>query len=821
MLRGNTGVLNSLFYHDSPARQGAIIKLPMDFLKGLNAPQRAAVEAVNGPLLILAGPGSGKTRVIVHRVAYLVKACGFSPRQIMAVTFTNKAAREMKERLCHLLENGVHELTVGTFHALCAGILRREGQHIGLNPEFVIYDQEDQVGLIKQAMKELGVDEKQFPPKALLSAISSAKSELVDHEAYRKVANSYFHEVVQRVYQGYQGLLRANRALDFDDLLMVAVDLFRECPGVLANYQSRYVHILVDEFQDTNMVQYELVKLLAAKHRNLCVVGDPDQSIYSWRNADIRNILNFEHDYPDARTVYLEQSYRSPQTILDVAHSVISGNQRRKEKKLWTDKGKGTPIVLVETYNEEDEARFVVSEVDKLVRQGHCRPSDCAIMYRTNAQSRAVEDAFVRYGLPYRLVAGTRFYERREIKDVIAYLRLIHNPLDSISLVRVINVPSRGIGQRTMAELSRWATSLGQTVYGALRRLAEEQGTGNEEQDEGLGVRGQGSGVKGEGQGSGSGGQGLEGALPGDSALDSSSSTLDSRPSTPAPRPTALVPGSLTLVPRARAALTDFDGILEDLISQSQELSLVELIDYTLGRTGYGRWVQDGTPEGEERWENIQELQTVAREFQDMEPRSALSALLERVALVSDVDALDDTLDAATLITLHAAKGLEFGTVFILGLEEGVLPHIRSFDNPEQMEEERRLCYVGITRAKERLYLLRALRRTLFGSSSPNPPSRFLRDIPPNLTELRGSGHGLLTSDPNGYRRPAPPGIATGPRPAPGSSLVPGDKVRHAKFGEGVVVSCVPSGGDQEVAVAFEGLGVKRLLLSFAPLEKV
>ncbi|MDP2935863.1 MAG: UvrD-helicase domain-containing protein [Dehalococcoidia bacterium] len=769
----------------------------MDFLKGLNPPQRAAVEAVNGPLLILAGPGSGKTRVIVHRVAYLVKACGVRPWQVMAVTFTNKAAREMKERLNLLLKEDVQGLTVGTFHAFCAGVLRRDGEIIGLAPNFVIYDQEDQVGLVKQAIKELGVNDKQFPPRALLSAISSAKSELLGPEGYKKTGQSYFHEVVQRVYRSYQGLLLASRALDFDDLLMVTVDLFRRCPEVLASYQSRYLHILVDEFQDTNMVQYELVKLLAERHRNLCVVGDPDQSIYSWRNADIRNILNFEHDYPDARTVFLEQSYRSPQTILDVAHSVISANHRRKEKKLWTEKGKGAPIKVVEAYNEEDEARIVVAEIDKLVRQGSCRPSDCAIMYRTNAQSRAVEDAFVRYGLPYRLVAGTRFYERREVKDVIAYLRLIYNPLDSISLARIINVPSRGIGQRTIVELSRWATALGQPVYGALRELAQEQGTRNEERDvrnEERGTRDKEQGF-GEGQWSGVKGQG-------------SGTSLDPRP--------------LTLTSRARLALLGFATMLEEMISRSHELGLVELIDYILDRTGYGRWVQDGTKEGDERWENIQELRTVAREFQDLDTREALAALLERVALVSDVDALDETVDASTLITLHAAKGLEFGTVFILGMEEGVLPHIRSFDNPEQMEEERRLCYVGITRAKDRLYLVRAQRRTLFGSSSPNPPSRFLRDIPPHLTEARRPGPDSPARAVAG--RWEPPTTLVGrhrPETKASLALVPGDRVRHARFGEGLVVSTKPSGDDQEIAVAFDGAGVKRLLLSFAPLEKV
>jgi DNA helicase-2/ATP-dependent DNA helicase PcrA len=730
----------------------------MDILAGLNPAQREAVEAVQGPLLILAGPGSGKTRVIVQRVAYLVKVCGVSPRRIMAVTFTNKAAREMKERLYALLGDGVRQLTVGTFHAICAGILRREGQHIGLDPSFVVYDEGDQLDLVKQAMKELGIDEKQFAPRALLSAISAAKSEVLSPQEYARMGQSYFQEVVHRVYERYQSLLRANRAVDFDDLLVTVVEIFEKRPQVLSRYQSRYVHILVDEFQDTNVAQYVLVRHLAGKYRNLCVVGDPDQSIYSWRNADIRNILNFERDYPDARTVYLEQNYRSCQTILDVAHSVISANQRRKEKNLWTARGQGLPTIMVEAYDEQDEARFVVAEIEELVKKGLARPGDCAVMYRTNAQSRAVEDAFIRYGMPYKLVAGTRFYERREIKDIIAYLRLIHNPFDTVSLARVINVPSRGIGPRTLDELSRWAASLGQPLYGALKLLAE--GTGE--------------------------GEAMAGPLSG----------------------------------RSRQALASFALLLEDLLARSRELGLVELLDYLLEATGYGRYVQDGTAEGEERWENIQELRTVARDFMDLSPREGLTAFLEQTALVSDVDSLDEKADAATLITLHAAKGLEFSTVFILGMEEGVLPHIRSFDDPDRMEEERRLCYVGITRAKERLYLVRALRRTLFGSSTPNPPSRFWRDIPSHLVEWRGTGPGAKGWD--AWGQPLVAGRPSRPGPvAPTTAFAAGDKVRHAKFGEGVVVSCTPNGLDQEITVAFAGVGVKRLLLSFAPLEKL
>ena len=708
----------------------------MDILDGLNEAQKEAVESINGPVLILAGPGSGKTRVIAHRVAYLIKVWGISPYHILAVTFTNKAAREMKERLYQLLGSSVDDLTLGTFHATCARILRRDGAHIGLDSRFVIYDDDDQMALVKRSLQEMDLDPKRYLPRVLLSAISSAKSRLIAPGDY--VTGSYFDEVVQRVYQRYQDLLGESKAVDFDDLLMKAVHLFRQHPEVLSRYQQRYYHVLIDEFQDTNVAQYALARQLAGGHRNICVVGDPDQSIYSWRFADMRNIMSFERDYPDARVVYLEQNYRSTKTILEVAQHVISANSQRKEKGLWTENEPGVPIVIAEAFTEQEEAQSVVLEVDKLTSQGPLRRGDCAVMYRTNAQSRVIEEAFIRYGMPYRLVGGTRFYERREVRDVIAYLRLVHNPYDSVSLLRVINVPPRGIGRRTIEELSQWAKGSSLPVYAALQTLADE-----------------------------------------DERSPFSS--------------------------RSARALTGFLAMLNELIEKSRELNIVELFDAVVERSGYKAYVLD-RDDGEDRWDNVLELRTVANDYRHLAPDESLSTFLEGVALVSDVDSYDEKMDAVTLITLHAAKGLEFPVVFIVGAEEGLLPHHRSFDDAAQMEEERRLCYVGITRAKERLYLMRAFRRSLMGSSGPTLPSRFLMDIP---THLAASAEGHRAAE-----EIVKPTLTT---KAP---LNAGDRVHHTMFGEGIVVKCVAVKDDQEVTVAFKGeAGVKRLLLSLAPLE--
>jgi DNA helicase II / ATP-dependent DNA helicase PcrA len=723
----------------------------VDVLSQLNPAQKEAVETINGPLLILAGPGSGKTRVITHRVAYLIRVCGISPYRILAVTFTNKAAKEMTERLNRLVSGSVSTLTLGTFHAICARILRRDGKDIGVDPSFVIYDEDDQMSLVKRCVQSLGLDPKQFVPRAILSAISTAKSSVITPQEFMAGSRSYFEEVTRRVYELYQEQLNASKALDFDDLLMKTVLLFKNCPGILAKYQERYLHIMVDEFQDTNLVQYELVKQLAGKYRNICVVGDPDQSIYSWRSADLRNILNFEKDYPDAKIVYLEQNYRSTQKILETASHVIQANRQRKPKNLWTENEPGDLTAVIETYTEQEEAQYVVKEIEQLVDKGGTKLGDCAIMYRTNAQSRVIEEAFIRYGVPYKLVAGTRFYERREIKDVIAYLRLVQNPYDTVSLLRVINVPGRGIGQQSIDKLSEWAKNLGIPLSEALQRLSSKNET------------------------------------------------------TPPP-----------LSPRAIKMMADFAGLINELVEKSKELNLVDLFDLVVNRSGYKNYTL-GEQDGDERWENILELRTVAAQFVELSTVEGLTALLEGVTLVSDVDGLQETVDAVTLITLHQAKGLEFPVVFIVGVEEGLLPHFRSMDDPTQMEEERRLCYVGITRAQRRIYLTRAFRRSLMGRSAVNKPSRFLQDIPPELIssgdvwQARESKIGEVYS----WDR-----ASDTPPAAPLPELKAGDHVRHAQFGEGIVVSSKAIGKDCEVAVTFVNIGIKKLMLSFAKLEK-
>jgi DNA helicase-2/ATP-dependent DNA helicase PcrA len=722
----------------------------VDILAELNPAQKAAVEAINGPVLILAGPGSGKTRVITHRVAYLIRVVGISPRRIMAVTFTNKAAREMEERLNRLVSASVQDLTLGTFHAICARILRQDGKAIGIDKKFVIYDDDDQISLLKRSLQDLALDPKQFAPRALQSVISSAKSQMLGPSDLP--GKSYFEEVTRRVYERYQELLSASSALDFDDLLLKTVILFHEHPEILAKYQSRYLHIQVDEFQDTNLVQYEMVKLLAAKYRNICVVGDPDQSIYSWRSADIRNILNFEKDFPDAKVVLLEQNYRSTQLILDAAAHVISANKQRKPKDLWTENEKGLPPAVIETYSEEEEAQFVVNEIDDLVRNGEVKSGDCAVMFRTNAQSRALEEAFIRYGMPYKLVAGTRFYERREVKDIIAYLRLIHNPSDTVSLMRVINVPQRGIGERSLDELTRWSREQGVSEYQALKLLADSSESGDE----------------------------------------------------------------LSFSARTVKALAGFAVMLENFIEKSREMNLVALFDLVVEKSGYKQYIT-GLVDGEERWENVLELRGVAQDYKDLKPGEGLTAFLESVALVSDVDDLPDKLETVTLITLHQAKGLEFPVVFIVGMEDGIIPHYKSIDDPAQLEEERRLCYVGITRAKKKVYLVRAFRRHLMGSSTVSKPSRFLLDIPSHLITRGG-----VTEKEDEWSAASIDATEKAIKPNEDLPVFKaGDHVRHDQFGEGIVVNYHKVKNDAEVVVAFEGAGVKRFLLSFANIEKV
>ena len=730
---------------------------PTTTLRDLNPAQAEAVTYGDGALLILAGPGSGKTRVLAHRIAYLVRERGIAPRQILAVTFTNKAAREMRDRVTALLEQEAGAVTAGTFHAVCARLLRRDGGAIGIARGFAIFDAADQLAIVKRVLADFAVDPKAFPPAAILQRLSRAKNERMGVEQFRAHAGNYFEEVVARVYERYQSVLSDNQALDFDDLLFRTLDLFQDVPAVRERYQEQFHQVLVDEFQDTNVVQYQLAREWSGRWGNLAVVGDPDQSIYSWRAADIRNILHFQRDYPHAALVRLEQNYRSTQSILRVADAVIEKATQRLHKALWTENERGRPPVVYEAYTEADEAQFIVEEIGRQIGGGRWTSGEVAVMYRTNAQSRVLEEAFLRAGLPYRLVGATRFYERREIKDLLAYLRLVLNPADSVAFQRVLNVPGRGLGQRSREAILQWATERGVAPLHAIDALGRVDG----------------------------------------------------------PQPP----------PRAAAALRAFRELIDQAALVAVQGTVKDLLGFLLRETGYQDYLFAEFEDAEERWQNVQELRTVAANYEALSPDTALAAFLEDVALVSDIDGLPDGPTAATtLITLHAAKGLEFPVVFLAGLEEGVLPHLRSFDDPAALEEERRLCYVGVTRAKRELYLLYAFRRALAGSAGHNPPSRFLGDLPADAVEFRGRAVGL------GARRPtAPPprryawAEADGidPEPLELPELEPGDRVRHRSFGEGGVVACQAIRGDYEITVHFDTAGTKKLLLSLALLEKI
>ncbi len=733
-----------------------------DVLEGLNPAQRDAVETVDGPLLIVAGPGSGKTRVITHRIAYLVRVCGVSPYGILAMTFTNKAAREMRDRLGRLVGYRSDALTVGTFHAFCARLLRQEGHHLGLPHNYSIYDDVDQTSMIKQSMELAEIDPKQNPPRSVLSAISKAKSVLRGSDAMARNADGYFEELCARAYRHYEELLARNNAVDFDDLLLKTVQLFDGFPEVLRRYQERYQYVLVDEFQDTNVAQYRIARQLADAHRNICVVGDPDQSIYSWRSADIRNILSFRQDYPAAQTVSLSQNYRSTGTILTAAKGLIAANGQRIEQDLFTANDKGPPVQVHETYDEDEEAGYVISEIARLVRDEKFRLGDCAVMYRVNAQSRALEEACLRQGMKYRLVGGTRFYQRREVKDLTAYLRLIYNQQDDVNLARVINMPPRGIGAKSMQGLAAWAAGQGIPLYEGMQRIAAGRKAGE-------------------------------------------------------PAPAGL--GS-----RAVTSIAGFADTIDRLVRLSQDAPVVKLLDVVVEETGLRRHIQGSDDRPDERWENIMAFRGLAEEFNAETPPEGLASLLERNSLVADVDSYENEEDSITLITMHQAKGLEFPVVFIVGLEEGLLPHSRSMDSEDQLEEERRLCYVGITRAEKRLYLLRAFRRGFQGGRHSGPASRFLRDIPPEVIESATApartakpGRAAWSSWIPAMSQPMD-AAALPARPA----LKVGDLVRHTAFGEGVVTACDPSIADTEVTVEFaNGVGPKRLLLSFAPLEVI
>jgi DNA helicase-2/ATP-dependent DNA helicase PcrA len=727
-----------------------------DTLGGLNGAQLRAVETPGGALLILAGPGSGKTRVIAHRIAHLVSESGVEPWRILAVTFTNKAAREMRERVEALLDARANALTMGTFHSVCSRILRRDGPHVGVPSDFAIYDTDDQLAIVREIERVQHIDPKRYSPRAVLSAISSAKNERRDAAAVLRGAGSYFDEIVGRVFERYQQALRAAGALDFDDLLGETLRLFEEHHDVRDRYADRYLHVLIDEFQDTNLVQYRLARELASTHGNITAVGDPDQSIYSWRAADVRNLQHFERDFPDTTVVLLEQNYRSTAHILRAAHAVISRSAGRRERQLWTDNAEGAPVMVQGVYDGDEEGLFIASTIRRLMTEEGRPYSDFAVMYRTNAQSRAVEEACVEHGIRYRVVGGTRFYDRREVRDLLAYLRLIHNHRDSIAFQRVVNVPARGIGARSVELLAR---------------AAEETGR---------------------------------------SPLDVAALVASGAPDPALPRLRADI----------SVALAEFVQLVDRLTEASRGEGVAALLDSILAETRYRAHLERSDEEqAETRWENVQELRAVASQYDDLEGERSLAAFLEEIALVADVDDPGaEVPDALTLTTLHAAKGLEFPVVFMAGMEEGLLPHFRSLDDPEQMEEERRVCYVGMTRAKERLYLLRAYRRFVQGAFRASPASRFLADLPQEDVAAAAAGGAPMATLSARERRAAlasrePAEERGGPR------FAPGDRVVHASFGRGVVVACQPSGGDTQVTVAFEGQGVKKLLLSLAPLR--
>jgi DNA helicase-2/ATP-dependent DNA helicase PcrA len=741
----------------------------IDIFSELSGRQKEAVQHAEGPILIVAGPGSGKTRVMAHRIAYLTSVHGIAPWRILAVTFTNKSARELRERAEGLVGGANTGLQVRTFHSFCAYVLRQDGGQMGLDPAFSIYDGDDQQRLVRTILEELELDPKQFAPRAILSGISDAKNKMIDDSRLSKLSKSYFEEVVARVYTRYTELLATANAVDFDDLLLHAHNLLQNNTEVLQKYQERFRHILVDEFQDTNAIQFSLARLLAGKHNNICVVGDPDQSIYSWRHADIRNLTDFQSVYPTAKTVTLDQSYRSTQTILEAASGVISNNDERLKKNLWTENDKGSPVTVGEAYDEDEEARVVLQEIKRLVDEDDFNRQEIAVMYRTNAQSRSMEAACNRHGISYQLVGGTKFYERKEIRDSVAYLRLTVNPSDDAALERIINVPARGISPRSVDTIRSVARSRGTSMLNVILQVDDEQ----------LGI--------GE-------------------ALNT----------------------------RAVKSVRAFADLMERLIEQSIVLSTVELLDLTLERSGYKRLVQEDKERGEERWDNILELRGSASNYEGPEPRERLIEFLENVALVSDIDSLEEDEDAITLITLHQAKGLEYDAVFMIGMEEGLLPHSRSLESTADTEEERRLCYVGMTRARKRLYMFHAFQRGFRGTRGAMMPSRFLDEIPLSCVETVSIRRNSST-----VRKVAPgrnvtgrayeaTGIkkraATSPavRAAQRGDYRVADRVSHETFGDGIVIEAVETGGDTEVTVAFgNGNGLKKLMAAFSGLKKV
>ena len=716
----------------------SLTSLPDNFLAGLSERQRDAVTHIDGPLLIIAGPGSGKTRVMAHRVAYLIGVTGVSPWKILAVTFTNKAARELLERCERLVGLGSNELQVRTFHGFCARVLRSDGENVGLKSYFTIYDSDDQARVIRRILEDIDIDPKQFPPRSVLGVISDAKNNLQNPEQLSKRTETYRDEVISRIYEAYEAALHRANAVDFDDLLSKTYTLLEGHPEILEKYQQRYEYLLVDEFQDTNPLQFQVARLLALKSRNICVVGDPDQSIYSWRHADPSNLTDFQSTFNETKIVTLDQSYRSTQIILEAADSVIGNNDERMEKNLWTENDRGSRITVAEAYNEEEEARLVLQATAELHDKHGIDRNEIAVMYSVNAQSRAFEVTSNREGIPYRLVGGVKFYDRKEVKDILAFLTLIANPAADAALERVINVPARGISAKSLTELRRVALDNNVPILDVILDISRVKGDDEE--------------------------------------------------------PAAY---GCTLATRALNSIATFGDLITRLIEQSMALDTTELIDLAVERTGYGAMLREDKERGEERMENLQELRASAEQFSGSDERSQLTDFLENVALVSDVDGLqggDDSeidADAITLITLHQAKGLEYDAVFLVGLEDGMLPHSRSLEDPAQLEEERRLLYVGMTRARKRLYMFRAFQRRFHGQSGSQTASRFLLEIPESLVTIRDiRGHSRVADripDPMWTKRAA---STPAPRSATRSTdeLAPGERVKHDVFGEGVVV---------------------------------
>ena len=743
--------------------------MTVDCTYGLNPQQAEAVINTEGPMLIMAGAGSGKTKVLTCRVANLLQK-GVRPYRILAITFTNKAAAEMRERVNNMSGPAAKDVWLFTFHAFCARFLRMEIDKLpGYGGNFAVYDTADSQNLIKQILKEMNLDDKRFQPSGISSRISNAKNALQDAAAFARQAGDFYEQKVADIYSRYEQKLQLNNALDFDDLLMLSIKLLQENKEVREKYQDRFDYLLVDEYQDTNHAQYLLTKFLAAKHRNICVVGDADQSIYGWRGADIQNILDFEKDYPDAKVIKLEQNYRSTQIILDAAIAVIENITGRKPKNLWTENKSGANIIYFQAVDERDEARFVIEQLQNLQRTENKKLGDMAILYRTNTQSRIFEEMLIKSGISYNMVGGLKFYERKEIKDIIAYLRVIFNPADSLSLLRIINVPKRGIGDASLAKIQAYAAANNVSLFEAVSNAA---------------------------------------------AIDGLSSRFVSK-------------------------LDDLAGIIFELMNLASEAPVEDLIDRVLRDTGYLEELEnERTPQAQSRIDNLHELISVAQEFAASEEENNLENFLAHVALVSDIDDTELGEDAITLMTLHSSKGLEFPVVFLVGMEEGLFPHARTLMDETEIEEERRLCYVGITRAKEKLFLSSTKMRTIYGNTVTYPPSRFLQEIPARLVKTikRQERFSALenfkqvsekysarpqkpasTFNPHSFM-PQKPAAAAG---GTGTRFNTGDRVSHSKWGEGMVVSVKDSPDGQEVKVAFAGAGVRSLLTKYAVLKKL